>query len=102
MFTKEVDKTVEQPEMSSEATRKLRTAAARLKYLAQHRPDIATASCVLSRAMARLSRVTWYLRAHPLCRLRFPWQEPPKGVTVYTDSDWASDKTPPACRLVAL
>lgn len=57
-----------QPEMDSEAARR---ALARRKCLSQNRPDIATASGVLARSMARprvgdevrLKRVLRYLRA---------------------------------------
>lgn len=40
----------------------------------------------------RRSALKPYLRTHPQCRLRFKWQSPPKGVIVFSDSDWAGDK----------
>lgn len=55
-------------------------AAARLQYLAQDRPEIAVASCVLALTMSRTrvggeGRVRTFLtyrRSHPSCVLRFP------------------------------
>ena len=74
-----------------------RAASARLNYLALDRPDILYASKECSRRMssprngdwAALKRVVRYLVGRPRLVWRFVWQEPPKFLSVFSDSNWA-------------
>ena len=86
-----------------------RRAVARLNYLSQDRVDLNTASCLLSRSMAKpregddlkVKRVLRYLIRVENCDLVFDWQDPPKlkdiemigsDLRLLTDSDWAGCK----------
>ena len=81
--------------------RRFRASAARLNYLAQDRPDLAVASCLVARAMSnpkrgdevKLKRAIRYLRQHPVVSVLYPWQDKNDELTLVTDSDWASCKT---------
>ena len=65
--------------------------------MALDRPDLSFASKVLARGMAnpteadviRLKRILRYLKGTPNMYICYPWQDPPKVVTGYGDSDWA-------------
>ena len=79
----------------AEAAR-FRRGAAKLNYMAQDRADLAFASKEVSRHMAKpekgdmkkLLRVIGYLRQFPSWVCSYPWQEPPRDLVVFTDSDW--------------
>ena len=87
--------------MNSARARAFRSAAARVNYLAQDRPDLAVASCICAARMAQpmegdealLKKIVRYLQGVPMSATRFRWQGPIDTLTVKTDSDWA------ACRL---
>ena len=84
--------------MDAEAGRKFRSAAARVNYLAQDRPDLAVASCLCAARMASpkkgdeaiLKKIARYLRGAPNSATRFRWQDEVDTLTVMTDSDWAT------------
>ena len=86
--------------MPAGEARKFRQAAARVNYLAQDRPDLAVASCMLARAMscpktgdeAKLKRVIRYLRGTPSVSIEFEHQDAADGLVLSTDSDWATCK----------
>ena len=75
---------------------KFRRGAAKLNYGAQDRGDMAYASKDVSKRMAKpclrdekmLTTAIEYLRKHPRWVCMYEWQSPPKGFTIYTDSDW--------------
>ena len=81
-----------------------RGVTARCNYLAQDRVDIQYACKECSRRMARprqgdwaaLKRIGRYLKGAPRLIQQFVWQELPKTVDVFTDSDWAGCKS--TCR----
>jgi len=87
----------------SEAT-KYRGVSARLNYLCQDRVDISYACKEAARKMSSpktgdwhlLRRIARYLRAVPRLCQTFTWQDMPKRVDGYVDSDWAGCKT--TCR----
>ena len=70
--------------------------AAKIKYLAQDRPDLVYASKELSRTMScpiigdeiRIERVVSYLRGNPWWIVQYNWQNPIRLLDIYTDSDW--------------
>ena len=78
-----------------------RSIAARLNYLAADRPDIAFAVKEVARTMSapkqgcwdRLKRIGRYLLQSPRVVMKFGWQPTPNELTIYTDADWAGDKT---------
>ena len=82
--------------MDSSQAPRFRRGAAKLNYIAQDRADLAYASKEISRHMARpekgderkLLRAVSYLRECPRWICTFRWQEPPGGLTVFTDSNW--------------
>ena len=84
--------------MSSDKARAFRSAAARVNYLAQDRPDLAVASCICAARMAApregdeavLKNIVRYLRGVPSSGIRFRWQGPVTILTVKTDSEWAT------------
>jgi len=41
---------------------------------------------------ARLKRVIRYLKSDPQCRISYRFQDPPSGIHVLSDSDWAGDR----------
>ena len=90
---------LEGPLSPEEATR-YRAVAARLNYLAQDRADIRVATMRLcarmaapvAKDMAGLKRVARYLRGVPRVPVLFVWQQEPKKIETYTDSDWAGCK----------
>ena len=83
--------------MNEKETKTFRRAAAQLNYIALDNPMISFASKELSRRMAkpvigdnrRVKRVLRYLRGQPRTVYKFYWQDAPKNITVFTDSDWA-------------
>ena len=99
-FSKEGVVDTREPMDDAEA-RRFRASAARLNYLAQDRPDLAVASCLVARSMSnpkrgdevKLKRAIRYLRQHPVVNILYPWQERNDELTLLTDSDWASCKT---------
>ena len=76
-----------------------RKSAARIAYLSQDRPGLSHASCVLATGMAnptttdmwRLKRAARYLKGHARAKIKYEFQEPVQELTLYTDSDWATD-----------
>ena len=68
----------------------------RAHYLAEDRYDIRFACHQLARdmrqptaaSMLKLKHLGRYLRGRPRMVLRYLWQRPQAGLTVYTDSDW--------------
>ena len=80
--------------------RKYRAVAARLNYLSQDRPDIRFAamdacggmSAPTQRHLRRLKRIGRYLLGRPRAECLYPWQEQPRVLDSYTDSDWAGEK----------
>ena len=78
--------------------KRFRGSVARLNYLAQDRPDLSLASCVLSTKMGNpmvgdevgMKRVLRYLQGHPRLIIHYGWQTCPDQLNLYTDSDWAS------------
>ena len=74
-----------------------RAASARLNYLALDRPDILFASKECSRRMSSprngdwvaLKRVVRYLLGKPRLVWKFGWQEKPKFISAFSDSNWA-------------
>ena len=90
----------ERPLMEPLDARKFRACAARLNYLAQDRPDLVVASCLVARSMAaprvgdevKLKRAIRYLKLHPVVSIQYQWQPETSNITLMTDSDWASCK----------
>ena len=78
--------------------KKFRGSVARLNYLAQDRPDLSLASCVLSTKMGSpmigdeigMKRVLRYLQGQPRLIIHYGWQTCPDKLDLFTDSDWAS------------
>ena len=83
--------------LSEQESTSFRTRAARANFLACDRPDIAFAVKELCRGMSfpstrdadALKRLSRYLLGRPRLVMHFCWQEAPKFLEVYTDSDWA-------------
>ncbi len=77
-----------------------RALAARANYLAQDRPDLQYAVKEIARRMARptgsdwvlLKRLARYLLHAPRGIFRYYWQDMPKEIDTFTDSDWAGCK----------
>ena len=92
------------PLLNAEEAKLYRGVTARCNYLAQDRVDIQYACKECSRRMARprqgdwaaLKRIGRYLEGAPRFIRQFSWQELPKTVDVFTDSDWAGCKS--TCR----
>ena len=80
----------------AEAT-KYRAIIARGNFLSIDRPDIQYAVKEASRCMAKpttkdwakLERLAKYLVHRPRAVTKYPWQDRPKEIITYTDSDWA-------------
>ena len=78
--------------------RQFRGSVARINYLAQDRPDLSLAACVLSTRMANprrgdevvLKRVLRYLRGRSCVAMVYHWQAPCDELVLMTDSDWAT------------
>jgi len=95
------EKTVEgdeqEKELPKEMATKFRRAAARMNYIALDRPDMSFTSKELSRSMSkplegdiiRMKRAIRYLRGHGRMKIFYEWQGEERGLTTYTDSDWA-------------
>ena len=88
----------------ADEARLYRGVAARCNYLAQDRVDIQYPCKECSRRMARprqgdwaaLKRIGRYFKGSPRLIQHFRWQEMPKTVDVFTDSDWAGCRS--TCR----
>jgi hypothetical protein len=86
--------------LSPERATQFRSVAARCNYLAADRPDIQFATKEAARGMAnpnegdwaKLKRLARYLKTVPKMTQWFRWQERPKEVVCFTDSDWAGCK----------
>ena len=86
--------------LSPERATQFRSVAARCNYLAADRPDIQFATKEAARGMAnpnegdwaKLKRLAQYLRTVPRMTQWFRWQERPREVICFTDSDWAGCK----------
>ena len=82
---------------ASDATT-FRSQAARINYIAQDRPDLSLAACVLATRMAAprlgdetlVKKLVRYLRNFPEMVLEFAWQEGGGDLVATTDSDWAT------------
>ena len=89
------------PDMDPSAARLYRSTAAKINYLAQDRPDLGTASCLLARSMARprigdevkLKRALRYLKGQPVVSVLYRWQDYDESLRLWTDSDWANCRT---------
>ena len=87
----------EETELCPQEASEYRAAAARLNYLALDRPDILFASKECSRRMSSprngdweaVKRVVRYLLGKPRLIWRFVWQEAPKFLSAFSDSNWA-------------
>ena len=87
----------EETELGPREASEYRAAAARLNYLAFDRPDIFFASKECSRRMSAprngdwtaIKRVVRYLLGKPRLVWKFKWQEGPKFVSAFSDSNWA-------------
>ena len=92
------------PLLNAEEAKLYRGVTARCNYLAQDRVDIQYACKECSRRMAKprqgdwaaLKRIGRYFKGAPRLIQQFSWQELPKTVDVFTDSDWAGCKS--TCR----
>ena len=79
----------------------VRRAIARINFMAQDRPDLAAVSRILSSCMANpfegarvgIKRVIRYLKKYSRCWNVLKWNEEVFNVKVYTDSDWAGERT---------
>ena len=87
--------------LTGPAAKNFRSAAARLNYLAQDRPDIAVAACTCATRMSApeeadevlMKRVVKYLRRYPAGTMLYAWQDLSDDMDTLctmTDSDWAS------------
>jgi hypothetical protein len=83
--------------LSQERATRFRSVAARCNYLSSDRPDIQFATKETSRGMAnptegdwaKLKRLARYIKTVPKIVQWFVWQEMPKDIVCFTDSDWA-------------
>ena len=83
----------------TEATQ-YRALAARLNYLALDRADLQFAAKEISKYMSspkdadwvKIKRVGRYLLGTPRYVQSFIWQDMPRELTTFADSDWAGDK----------
>jgi len=74
---------------------------ARLNYLAPDRADIAYSVKELARTMSKPTNGCWeklkllgrYFISQPRLIVRYPWQDIPQVLNVYSDADWAGCKT---------
>ncbi len=84
-------------DMEAEGAARYRSAAAKLNYVSLDNPRVAFASKEVSRTMAgpkrgddiRLKRILRYLVKHPVCTYMYPWQDEPRSLEGFSDSDWA-------------
>lgn len=85
--------------LSSVAAKAYRGLVALLNYMSLDRCDLAFASKEVSKTMScpaecdiqPLKRIGRYLEAYPVCVMRYDWQDEPKEVEMYSDSDWGGD-----------
>lgn len=83
--------------LDSVAATDYRARAARANFLASDRPDIMFTVKELCRNMSApttqdreaLKRLSRYLLGRPRLVVHFGWQDAPKELTIFTDSDWA-------------
>ena len=83
--------------MGPDAAKRYRRAVARINYMSQDRPDLSVAATYLARSMAKprvgddsgVKRVIRYLAGHPHCIWKYDYQEEPRTLDIFTDSDWA-------------
>jgi hypothetical protein len=95
------DAASEAKDLSSADATLYRRAAARINYVALDRPDLSFASRVASSYMScpkeghdqLIKRIIRYLKGKPRVAIRYEFQEESEGIIVFTDSDWAGDKT---------
>ena len=88
------------PKLSPKESTSYRAISARLNYLSLDRSDIQFATKSISRYMSDPREHDWtavkrlgrYLKGAPRMIQHFEFQEAPKTVTTFTDSDWAGDK----------
>ena len=88
------------PEMSRSDSTVFRGLAARLNYLSLDRPDLQFSAKEIAKRMARpreedwlkLKRVARYLVGAPRLVQKFQWQNMPRELHTFTDSDWAGDR----------
>ena len=91
----------EAKDMSSSDATLYRRAAARINDIALDRPDLSFASRVASSSMSSpkegddqiIKRIIRYLKGKPRVAIKYQFQSEAEGITVFTDSDWAGDKT---------
>ena len=82
--------------MSQSEAARFRKGAAILNYFSQDRIDLSYASKEISRFMADpqvgdeacLTRAVKYVSKYPRLVIKYPWQEPVRELSVFTDSDW--------------
>ena len=94
---KESARAWEDEELCPKEASEYRAAAARLNYLALDRPDILFASKECSRRMSAprngdwtaIKRIVRYLIGCPRMVWKFVWQQAPKSVSIFSDSNWA-------------
>ena len=90
----------EEPLLTPVEASKFRGLAARANYLAQDRPEVQYAVKEVARRMATPRRSDWgllkrlgrYLVGTPRVKFQYYWQQIPKYLDVYVDSDWAGCK----------
>ena len=86
--------------MSGEKATEFRGWVALLNFIAQDRVDVAYASKETSKTMSSpmigdevaVKRIGRYLERYPTCVYLYAWQPKMLLTTVFTDSDWGSDK----------
>ena len=86
------------PELDKVEAKRYRSLAARINYLAQDRPDLSLASCLLAGRMAtprvgdmaHVKKVVRYLTGFPDAATLFRWQEPGASLTGTSESDRAT------------
>ena len=84
-------------ELEAKQATKFRRGAAMLNYMSQDRPDLSFASKEISRGMAKptekdvvkLKRAIRYLAGHRRKSIKHIFQDSPKHIKAYSDSDWA-------------
>ena len=89
----------ERPPLGRDDASAFRSWAARVNYVAQDRPDLSLAACVLASKMAcpragddaLVKRVARFMLQYPEASLEYKWQEPGAALVGTTDSDWAAD-----------
>jgi len=83
----------------AELTR-FRSVAARINYVSQDRPDLKIAAQRVCKCMSSPRKCDWvlvekvarYLKARPIVKCMYKWQDKCHRVDAYSDSDWAGDR----------